>query len=245
MQHLKNSNTRNYSISFLKSLFDSIVDFAYPKICLISDGRINADNSNDFIKDDLFAKLELIKQEEFSFIRTKINADFFYSRYAFRNDNEIQTLIHYLKYKKFTKIGHFLGTVIGEELNNKYSDKLKDYKYLLPVPLFGGKLRERGYNQSLYICNGIAERFPLETINETLIRVKNTKSQTGLTYKERIINVQDAFELNSKSSGRIIDKGILVVDDVLTTGSTVKEVIRLLKQSTTVKVGGVTIGLAK
>lgn len=244
MQHLKNSGTRNYSKTFFKDLFESIVDFAYPKICLITDYRINHENSNDFVNDDVIAKFELIKKEEFSFIRTKINADFFYSRYAFRHDNEIQTLIHYLKYKKFTKIGNFLGRIIGEQLSGDYSDKLKEYKYLLPVPLFGGKLRERGYNQSLHICNGITEKFPLEIINETIIRVKNTKSQTGLSYNERIANVQDAFELNRKTN-RIIDGGILVVDDVLTTGSTVKEVIRLLKQSTSVNVGAVTVGLAK
>ena len=244
MQHLKNSGTRNYSNSFIKNVFESIVDFAYPKICLISDSRIDPGNSNDFVNDDILSKFELIKEEEFAFIRSKINADFFYSRYAFRHDNEIQTLIHYLKYKKFTKIGNFLGRIIGEQLAGDYTDKLKDYKYLLPVPLFRGKLRERGYNQSLHICNGIAERFPLEIINETMIRVKNTKSQTGLSYQERVTNVQDAFELNRKTS-RIIDGGILIVDDVLTTGSTVKEVIRLLKQSTSVNVGAVTIGLAK
>ena len=244
MQHLRNSNTRNFSDSFIKKIFESIVDIAYPKICLVSDCRISPGNSNDFVADSVLAKLELIKEEEFSFIRTKINADFFYSRYAFRHDNEIQTLVHYLKYKKFTKIGHFLGTIAGEQLANKFTDKLKEYKYLLPVPLFGGKLRERGYNQSLYICNGIAEVTGLEIINETMIRVKNTKSQTGLSYQERITNVQDAFELNSKS-GRTIDGGILVVDDVLTTGSTVKEVIRLLKQSTSVSVGAVTVGLAR
>jgi ComF family protein len=196
------------------------------------------------VNDDVLEKLEIIKEEEFSFIRTKINADFFYSRYAFRHDNEIQTLIHYLKYKNFTKIGHFLGTILGEELINNHADKLKDYKYLLPVPLFGGKIRERGYNQSFFICNGVNEKINLEIINETMIRVKNTKSQTGLSYQERVKNVQDAFELNSKS-GRTIDGGILVVDDVLTTGSTVKEVIRLLKQSTNVNVGAVTVGLAK
>ncbi len=245
MQHLKNSNIRNYSFSFIKNVFENIVDFAYPRICLISDERINSVNSNDFVNDELLTKFELIKEEEFAFVRSKINADFLYSRYAFRHDNEIQILIHYLKYKKFTKIGHFLGTLIGEQLANNYSDRLKDYKYLLPVPLFGGKERERGYNQSLYICNGIVEMFPLEIINDTIIRVKNTKSQTRLTYQERITNVQDAFKWNLKTSKNIINGGILVVDDVLTTGSTVKEVIRLLKQSTSVNVGAVTIGLAK
>jgi len=249
---LKNSNTKNYLTKFFdiiseqsSALFNDVVDFLYPKICLVSDERISDDNSNDFVLDDVLQKCELIKDNEFSFIRTKINADFFFSHFSLRNENEIQTLVHYLKYKKFTKIGHFLGKIIGTELRNNYSDKLADYKYLLPVPLFGGKLRERGFNQSLYICNGINEIIPFDIINEKIIRVKNTKSQTGLSYSERILNVQDAFELNLNSKFNFLDKGILVVDDIITTGSTVKEVIRLLKQSTSVNVGAVTVGLAK
>lgn len=245
--NIKNSLTKISEIVLSKStaLFNDIVDFLYPKICIITDERIPSCNSNDFILDDVLKKCELVKDKEFSFIKTKINADFFFSRFAFRNDNEIQTLVHYLKYKKFTKIGNFLGRIIGSELKEHYSDKLKDYNYLLPVPLFGGKFRERGFNQSLFICEGIKEILPFDIISEKIIRVKNTKSQTGLSYSDRVLNVQDAFELNMNSSFNNIDKGILVVDDVLTTGSTVKEVIRLLKQSTSVYVGAVTSGLAK
>ena len=227
------------------TLFNDVVDFLYPKICIISDERIPDDNSNDFVLDNVLQSLELIKDDEFSFIRSKINADFFYSRYAFRHDNGIQALIHYLKYRGFTKIGTFLGNIIGNELKNLYFDKLKDYQYLIPVPLYSGKHRERGYNQSLYICNGISEVIPLKILNDNILRVKNTKSQTGLTIEQRIANVQDAFALNPKLNISEFNSGILVVDDVLTTGSTIKEVIRMLKQDTSVSVGAVTIGLAK
>ena len=226
-------------------LFNDVVDFLYPKICIISDEHIPDDNSNDFVLDKVLQSLEIIREDEFSFIRSKINADFFYSRYAFRHDNGIQSLIHYLKYRGFTKIGTFLGNIIGNELKNLYSDKLKDYQYLIPVPLYSGKHRERGYNQSLYICNGISEVIPLKILNENILRVKNTKSQTGLTIEQRIANVQDAFALNPKLNISELKSGILVVDDVLTTGSTIKEVIRLLKQETSVPVGAVTLGLAK
>ncbi len=227
------------------TLFNDVVDFLYPKICIISDERIPEDNSNDFVLDKVLQSLELIKDDEFSFIRSKINADFFYSRYAFRQDNGIQSLIHYLKYRGFSKIGAFLGKIIGTELKHHYSEKLKEYQFILPVPLYSGKQRERGYNQSLLICNGIADAVPLKILSENILRVKNTKSQTGLSFEKRIANVQDAFALNPKLNISELNSGVLVVDDVLTTGSTIKEVIRLLKQETSVPVGAVTLGLAK
>ncbi len=226
-------------------LFNDVVDFLYPKICIISDERITDDNSNDFVLDKVLQSLELIKDDEFSFIRSKINADFFYSRFAFRHDNGIQSLIHYLKYRGFSKIGAFLGKIIGTELKHHYSEKLKEYKFILPVPLYSGKQRERGYNQSLLICNGIANTFPLKILSENILRVKNTKSQTGLSFEQRIANVRDAFDLNPKLKTSELKSGILVVDDVITTGSTIKEVIRMLKQDTSVSVGAVTVGLAK
>lgn len=227
------------------ALFNDVVDFLYPKICIVSDLRIPEENSNDFVIDRILQSFELINEDEFSFMRSKINADFFFSKYAFRHESGIQSLIHYLKYRGFTKIGTFLGNIIGTELKLHYSEKLKEYNYILPVPLHSGKLRERGFNQSMYISKGIVEVLPFEILNENIIRVKNTKSQTGLTLEERIANVRDAFDLNPKLKTSELKSGILVVDDVITTGSTIKEVIRLLKQETSVPVGAVTIGLAK
>ncbi|MFA5011013.1 MAG: phosphoribosyltransferase family protein [Ignavibacteria bacterium] len=234
-------------ILFNKSttLFNDVVDFLYPKICIVSDSRIPDDNSNDFVIDSILQSFELINEDEFSFMRSKINADFFFSKYAFRHESGIQSLIHYLKYRGFTKIGTFLGNIIGTELKLHYTEKLKEYTYLLPVPLYSGKLRERGFNQSMFICKGIVEVLPMEILNENIIRVKNTKSQTGLSFEERIENVKDAFALNPKLKNSELNNGILVVDDVITTGSTIKEVIRLLKQETSVSVGAVSIGLAK
>lgn len=240
-------SNRNKNILADKSttLFNDVVDFLYPKICIVTDNRIPEDNSNDFITDSVLEEFETIPENEFAFVRSKINADFLYSRYAFRHDNGIQSLVHYLKYRGFTKIGKFLGRIIGENLVSEYSEKLKDYRYLLPIPLYPARLRERGYNQSLFISEGISEKTGLEVLSGNIIRTRNTRSQTGLTVEERILNMQDAFEINPDLKDGNIKGGILVVDDVLTTGSTIKEVIRLLKQSTSVYVGAVTIGLAK
>lgn len=231
--------------SLIKNITKPVVDFVFPRICLISDERLSDENTNDFIQDGILKNLETIKEDELPFQRAKINADFFYTKYAFKKDNEIQILTHYLKYKNFTKIGIFLGEIIGKDLIRKYETRLKEFDCVMPVPLYGSKFRERGYNQSTFIAQGIHNVTKIPILDENIIRVKNTKSQTGLTYKQRIENVKDAFAINKKNNNQLKSNGILIVDDVMTTGSTIKEIIRTIKQHTSIKVGATTVSLAK
>jgi|GEM_PF-1114170 len=228
-----------------RSFGDSIVDFLYPKICIISGERLSEQNSNSFIEDNLFVKIETADVKEFREFKAALNAEFFFSMYVFRHDNEIQTLIHYLKYKGFTCIGEFLGEKAGNKIINNLKDSMKDYQYLLPVPLFSSKMRKRGYNQSYHICKGLNSILNLELIEKNILRTRNTRSQTGLSYEERVKNVRDAFTLNDESIPLLMNKGIIIVDDVLTTGSTIKEIVRTIKQSTNAKVGVITLAVVK
>jgi ComF family protein len=223
----------------------SVVDFLYPKICVVSGKRLSDMNSNTFIDDSLLLKLETTAAKEFREFKAALNAEFFFSSYEFRKDNEIQTLIHYLKYRGFTCIGEFLGEKTGYEIIKNYKNKLSDYQYILPVPLFSSKLRERGYNQSYHICKGLNKALNLELIDKDVLRTKNTRSQTGLSYEERVKNVRNAFTLSEESIPALMNKGIIIVDDVLTTGSTIKEIVRTIKKSTNAKVGVITLAVVK
>jgi len=100
---------------------------------------------------------------------------------------------------------------------------------LVPVPLHRVKQRERGYNQSWLLCEEIARLTGVEAREDVLRRVKNTKSQAHLDALERVHNVADAFAVVKPMAvqGRVV----IVVDDVLTTGSTVDSCARVLREA--------------
>lgn len=228
----------------MKSFFDYIKDFFFPKICIITNIKLKPENSNNFIDDKVFSQLERLKPDDLLEMRKKVKSDYFNSFLAFGNKNSVQTVIHYLKYKGFYKIGNFIGTYYGNELI-KIFHKIREYDIICPVPLYKTKVRERGYNQSEYICTGINSLLNIKQINNLVIRTRNTKSQTHLKYFERLSNVKDAFKINNKYNNQIADKRILLVDDVVTTGATINEVIKVLRNENVKEISAFSIASAR
>ena len=107
-----------------------------------------------------------------------------------------------------------------------------------PIPLYPGRLATRGFNQAKIISQFFNQflQFP---ISEYLLRKKDTFSQAQLkTNKDRYKNVQGAFEISSQD---ISDKNFILIDDVVTTGSTLKEAARTLKRSGAGRVFAITL----
>ena len=100
---------------------------------------------------------------------------------------------------------------------------------VIPVPLHKTRLREREFNQAQVLSQYIADEFNLTMLNDTLLRYRNTKTQTELALDRRIINVKDSFSVEKPE--KISGKNILLIDDVLTTGVTSSEAARSLKES--------------
>jgi ComF family protein len=228
----------------LRNLIDYIKEFFFPKICIITNNKINQGNSNDFIDDKAFNSLERLKPDDILDIRDKVQSDYFNSFLAFRKDNSVQTVIHYLKFKGFYKIGLFLGNYFGNEYSRIFQ-KILEYDLICPVPLFKTKERERGYNQSEYICTGINSILNITQINDLVLRIRHTKSQTNLKYFERLSNVKDAFRINEKYKNSLTGKRILLVDDVVTTGATINEVIKVLRNENVKEISAFTIASAR
>jgi ComF family protein len=119
---------------------------------------------------------------------------------------------------------------------------MTEYDVIMPVPLHVGRLRERGFNQSLLLARVIARKFPVEIDFMTLRRAVGTAPQTGLRKEDRAANVRGAFELGDRA--RVKGKKVLIIDDVYTTGSTVRECARILLKGGARSVGVLTLARA-
>ncbi|MCZ6776293.1 MAG: ComF family protein [Ignavibacteria bacterium] len=181
-------------------------------------------------------------QEMFGRLTSEAHVSRLVSAYHYEKDGTLQSLIHYLKYGGITALGVELGRRLGDCVQATLGGVL--ISGILPVPLHPTKRRERGYNQSEYICKGVQERTGLPVVEPLLMRRKYTKSQTELDIEQRRENVQDAFSVH-KSFHRVIpDQTFLIVDDIITTGSTVDACAKVLIEHSAKQVFAASVALA-
>jgi ComF family protein len=134
-------------------------------------------------------------------------------------------VIHCLKYSKMPGIGFEFGKMLYRRLK---MDNMSDYDYITSVPIHQAKKRDRGYNQSDFIGKGLSKESGIKFHPKLIKRNKYTETQTKLSSEQRKSNVADVFiPYNNKIN--ISGLKILIVDDVLTTGSTINSAARVLK----------------
>jgi ComF family protein len=138
--------------------------------------------------------------------------------YYYHKGGGVQELVHRLKYHGRKDLGRHLGMLLGQEL--LASPCFKDLQAVIPVPLHEKRLRSRGFNQSEVFAEGIAAVMEIPVNNTTLRRTAATPTQTRKSRFHRWENVKRAFEVNGETLGGA--RKLLLVDDVLTTGSTLE-----------------------
>jgi ComF family protein len=138
------------------------------------------------------------------------------SCYVFEKEGPFQHIAHALKYQEYKSLGIELGKQIGELIRNRVGE----IDIIVPVPLHRVKYRERGYNQSECIAQGIASVIDKPIIVDAIRRVRHTQTQTKLNLQERYFNMKDAFEILPDATTKLYAKSCLLVDDVITTGAT-------------------------
>lgn len=162
------------------------------------------------------------------------------SLFRFEKGSAYQTLIHNLKYRGDRHIGIFLGKLLGQEiLNTPFST----VDYIIPVPLHRKKERKRGYNQSDIIALGISEVTGLHILNDLLIRNLHTSSQTHKNRFERWQNMNHVFSLAYQDKS-LEGSTFLLIDDVVTTGSTLEACAEALHGIPRVKIFVATVACA-
>jgi ComF family protein len=148
----------------------------------------------------------------------KINLEAAYSLCYFTKGGKMQHLMHNFKYKGVQKIGNLLGNIAGEQLMQ--NPVFKSVDIIIPVPLHKSRLRKRGYNQSMCFAEGLSQKMGVPADENNLVRVKATETQTHRSRFSRFENMQQVFTLVNPEA--LINKHVLLVDDVVTTGSTLE-----------------------
>lgn len=144
----------------------------------------------------------------------------------YEKDHPIQHVIHRMKYADQPELGYWMARQAVLDWRNETF--FEGIDLIIPMPLHPSRLRDRGYNQSEYIARGISEitGIPIDTMH--VLRVRNTPKQALQNGEERRTNVADAFEVNHPE--QLYKKHILVVDDLITTGETMKACLKAMKR---------------
>ena len=158
----------------------------------------------------------------------------------FEKKGIVQHLLHNLKYKGHENIGLFLGKWLGHELST-----IKDYNTIdvvIPVPLHKKKQRKRGYNQVAKFGIEIASALNADYVDNVLVKTTNTKTQV---FKKRIARWNSDNEVFTiKNNSLINGKHILLVDDIITTGSTIEACVNVLSKAENVKISVASMAIA-
>lgn len=224
-----------------------LLDILFPKFCL------GCKTEGTYLCEDCKACLE-ISENVFCLCETPQRLSFggkcpkcsfkkldgLYFALSYRN-KMVKKLIHQFKYEPFIKdLSENLTDLIITHFQtlNKYE---KDFegKILIPIPLSRKKLKNRGFNQAEEIAKKLSEKLKIPILTNGLIKTKENLPQMELSGKERQENIKGAFEVIKKEE--IQGKKILLVDDVYTTGATMEEAARVLKEAGAKEVFGVVI----
>ena len=149
---------------------------------------------------------------------------------VFIYNRTIARCIYRLKFDRKTFLARFFTRFIVKNIKEFNTD------YIVPVPIYGNRLKERGYNQSLLLVKEISKLTDIPYIEDLILKIKSTLPQTQLSTNKRKTNLKSAFKINEKYRNIIKYKNILIIDDVLTTGTTVDECAKVLKKNNVSKV---------
>lgn len=206
----------------VQQAFSDIIELIFPSLCLSCNERLVTQEK--YICHSCWLDLPVT-----NFHKNRDNkvAQLFWGRvhiehatafFAYRKGSNYQNLIHYTKYKGLKELGYETGLRFGYSLSE--SNDFSSIDLIVPVPLHPKKQKQRGYNQSEFIARGLAEALHKPMSPNNLFRRIHTSTQTRKNRFERWQNVDGIFGINTPHEFE--GKHILLIDDVITTGSTLE-----------------------
>ena len=228
----------------MKKILRNFLHLFFPNLCLVCSSKLGDGETHICI-----GCLSVLPKTNYHKQTDNRLENFFAGRFPFERiaayayfvkDGSIQRIVHELKYKRNPDVGVFAGRLCGE--NIKGSDFATPIDVIVPVPLHPKRQKQRGYNQSEEICKGMSEVLNIPVNKTSLARTVNNPSQTKSSRFDRWENVDGIFEL--KDLNAFADKHVMLVDDIITTGSTLEACAKEILKSTNCTVSIFAFGTA-
>ncbi len=206
-------------------MFQHLLGIIFPKLCIGCNKNLM--KNEDFVCSSCIYHLPVTNyhlQNENMLSKTfwgRVSIEQAYSFLFFKKGNITQYLLHELKYKGNKELGIFMGNLYGQILKKE----VQKIDSVIAVPLHKSKLQKRGYNQSEFFAEGLAQQLEIENLSSSVIKKIATETQTKKSRFERWRNVEQNFELIDSSIFK--NKHVLIVDDVITTGATIEALAQL------------------
>lgn len=223
-------------MSGAQQLLEGLSEVVFPKVCICCGMETTAKERHicSFCKEERFERANPQNSLSSSGVILPDGVLLQHALWLFDKGGLLQHLMHYLKYERLTAIGTELGLLLARSLlkHPEFCALLNDGEkpLLVPVPLHYLKFRKRGFNQAFVIAKGIQQVLDVPICSvKSVVRRKNTRSQTGFSIEKRISNIEDAFRVRDAEA--FMGRHLLIVDDVFTTGSTTFELARQLRQA--------------
>jgi ComF family protein len=231
-------------MNYFSELWDDFISLLFPRLCYACGNHLL--RNENLICTECYVR---IPRTNFHIEEENPVAQLFWGRcliqkaaaFSFYNKgSRIRNLIHNLKYKGIKDVGFELGRIYG--LSLKSSGFTDDVDIIIPVPLHPSKKRTRGFNQSDIISSGLSDVIGVPVDTTSLVRISISDTQTKRSRYERWTNVEGIFEVIDSENLR--GRHILLVDDVITTGSTIESCTNELLKVKGVRVSVVALAYA-
>ena len=220
----------------MRNIFQNLISLFYPEICPACGNLLHTDEKTVCLSCHF-----LLPKTGYETMADNPVARMFWGRthlhavsacYFFAKQGRVQHLIHELKYKRNREAGLFLGREMAVEIAK--APLFAGIDFIVPVPLHPKKIKLRGYNQSEVLAQGMNELLKVIVSTDNLVRAVATSTQTKKSREARWKNVKDIFVL--RQPDRFVGKHILLIDDVITTGSTIEACVHALEKADGIKI---------